>query len=390
MVDNIINNIYHMEINLQNDTSIPVTNREIVQEDALNIALKNKRCGLGISMGVGKTRIAIEHLYSNYHSVITALVVIPKLSIKDAWEEELNIKTKYNHLADHITFTTYLSLNKHNPNDYDIVYLDECHSLKESHETFLSQFKGKILGLTGTPPKNRSSEKGKMVQKYCPMLYLFDVDSATESKILNDYKIIIHELELSKLPSLKKKNKKGGFWYTSEQKDYNYVTSRCMEAQTQKQIQFARIMRMRALMDYTSKESYVKSMIQNMSGKCIVFANTQKQADRICKHSYHSQNPKSEENLELFSDGRIDKLSCVLQLSEGVTIPNLKQGIIMHAYGNERKTAQRIGRLLRLNPSETATCHILCYKNTQDERWIENALKSFDSSKVNYYNPLTR
>ena len=147
---------------------------------------------------------------------------------------------------------------------------------------------------------------------------------------------------------------------------------------------------MRALMDYTSKESYVKSMIQNMSGKCIVFANTQKQADRICKHSYHSQNPKSEENLELFSDGRIDKLSCVLQLSEGVTIPNLKQGIIMHAYGNERKTAQRIGRLLRLNPSETATCHILCYKNTQDERWIENALKSFDSSKVNYYNPLTR
>ena len=210
-----------MEVNIQNDTSIPMTNREIVQEDALNIALKNKRCGLGISMGVGKTRIAIEHLYSNYHAVITALVVIPKLSIKDAWEEELNIKTKYSHLADHITFTTYLSLNKHNPNDYDIVYLDECHSLKESHETFLSQFKGKILGLTGTPPKNRSSEKGKMVQKYCPMLYLFDVDSATESKILNDYKIIIHELELSKLPSLKKKNKKGGFWYTSEQKDYN-------------------------------------------------------------------------------------------------------------------------------------------------------------------------
>ena len=78
-----------MEINIQNDTSIPMTNREIVQEDALNIAIKNKRCGLGISMGVGKTRIAIEHLYSNYNPLITALVVIPKLSIKDAWEEEL-------------------------------------------------------------------------------------------------------------------------------------------------------------------------------------------------------------------------------------------------------------------------------------------------------------
>ncbi|MDA8030875.1 MAG: hypothetical protein MPK62_07075, partial [Alphaproteobacteria bacterium] len=230
----------------------------------------------------------------------------------------------------------------------------------------------------------------RLVQKYCPMKYLFNVDKATDSKILNDYKIIVHELELSKLPTLKKKNKAGGFWYTSEKKDYDYVTSRCRDAQTQKQIQFARIMRMRALMDYTSKESYVKSMISNISTKCIVFANTQKQADRICKHSYHSQNPKSEENLELFSDGRIDKLSCVLQLSEGVTIPNLKQGIIMHAYGNERKTAQRIGRLLRLNPTETAVCHILCYKGTQDERWVDQALNSFDSNKIQRYNPLNR
>ena len=149
------------------------------------------------------------------------------------------------------------------------------------------------------------------------------------------------------------------------------------------------IMRMRALMDYNTKELYVKSLVSNLGAKCIIFANTQKQADKICKHSYHSGNKKSEENLELFSDGRIDRLSCVLQLSEGVSIPNLKQGIIMHAYGNERKSSQRIGRLLRLNPTETAVCHILCYKKTQDEVWVKNALKDFDESKIKYYNPLT-
>ena len=80
----------------------------------------------------------------------------------------------------------------------------------------------------------------------------------------------------------------------------------------------------------------------------------------------------------------------MLQLSEGVTIPKLKAGIIMHAYGNERKTAQRIGRLLRLNPNETATCHILCYKGTQDERWVEQALDTFDNNKIKYYNPLKK
>ena len=366
-----------------------MNSRDIVQADALAIAMQHKRCGLGISMGVGKTRIAINHLLKNFNPFINVLVVIPKTSVMKSWYDELD-NMNNNTLEDHITFTTYLSLKKHNPNDYDIVYLDECHSILPGHEVFLSQFQGKILGLTGTPPRNKQSDKGKLVQKYCPIRYSFDVDKATDSKILNDYKIIVHQLELSKLPALKKKNKSGGHWWTSEYKDYNYVTSRLADAQTQKQIQFARIMRMRALMDYTSKESYVKSMIKNIDSKCIVFANTQAQADRICKHSYHSKNPKSEDNLELFSDGRISKLSCVLQLSEGVSIPNLKQGVIMHAYGNEKKTAQRIGRLLRLNPTETATCHILCYKGTQDERWVESALKSFDENKIKLYNPLNK
>lgn len=375
---------------MQTLTQTPVvSNREIVQADALEIAIKNKRCGLGISMGVGKTRIAIQHLCKFYDQFIKVLVVVPKWSVKDSWVQELDLMNK-NILLDHIEFTTYISLKKKDPNDYDLVYLDECHSLKESHEPFLSNYSGRILGMTGTPPKDRQSEKGKMVQKYCPMKYLFNVDAATDSKILNDYKIIVHELELSKLPTLKKKSKNGGFWWTSEQKDYNYINGRVADAQTQKQIQFSRIMRMRALMDYTSKESYVKSMLKNIDSKCIVFANTQAQADRICKYSYHSKNPKSEDNLELFSDGRINQLSCVLQLSEGVTIPHLKSGIIMHAYGNERKTAQRIGRLLRLNPTETAVCHILCYKGTQDVTWVQHALKSFDESKITYYNPLNR
>jgi superfamily II DNA or RNA helicase len=374
---------------MANNTASTPSNREVVQSDALSIAVKHKRCGLGISMGVGKTRIAIKHLMINFNPLIEALVVIPKHSVAQSWIDELG-KMDLEKLTKHITFTTYLSLKKHNPNDYDIVYLDECHSLKYSHELFLGPYVGKILGLTGTPPKNKTSEKGMLVQKYCPIKYEFSVDEATDSNILNDYQIVIHELELSKVPALKKKNKAGGHWWTTEEKDYNYVTSRLAEAQSQQQIQFARIMRMRALMDYTSKESYVKSILKNIDTQCIVFANTQKQADRICKHSYHSGNPKSEENLELFSDGRINHLSCVLQLSEGVTIPNLKQGIIMHAYGNEKKTAQRIGRLLRLNPSETAVCHILCYKGTQDVKWVEAAISSFDPNKIKRYNPLKR
>jgi superfamily II DNA or RNA helicase len=105
----------------------------------------------------------------------------------------------------------------------------------------------------------------------------------------------------------------------------------------------------------------------------------------LCVHSYHSNNPDSEENLQEFKKGNINKLSCVLQLNEGVNIPNLRAGIIMHAYGNERKSSQRIGRLLRLNPEDTAVIHILCYANTVDDKWVTEALKDLDQSKIKYF-----
>ena len=361
--------------------------RESVQSEALDIAVNNKRCGLGISMGVGKTRIGLQHMIRNYNGTASFLVVAPKKSIFTSWANEIN-KIDNDHLSKHITYTTYLSINKHDPDDYDVVYLDECHSLLLNHESFLSKFNGKILGLTGTPPQRRGTDKYFMVNKYCPIMYEYSVDDASDNKILNQYQIIIHQLQLSTESNLIKKTKDGRQWYTSEKKDYGYSSKRVAEAPTQKSKQFNSIMRMRAMMDYGTKEIYAKNMLKNMNEKCIVFANTQKQADRICKHSYHSKNDESDDNLEMFSDGRIDKLSCVLQLSEGVSISNLKQGIILHSYGNERKSSQRIGRLLRLNPTETATCHILCYTNTKDEEWVESALAGFDKSKIKYYNPL--
>ena len=370
-------------------------NREVIQKEALDITTKHRRCGLGISMGVGKTRIALQHLIKNYHPMFKYLVVVPKNSIIDSWNTEIDkIVDQFKELSDEnyeidlelvkqqIEFVNYRSIHKLDPSSYNVVYLDECHNLLYSHEEFLSKYNRVILGLTGTPPVNKGSEKYTMVQKYCPIVYNFTVDQATDSKILNDYKIVIHNLNLSGIPSLKKKNKKGGHWFTSEQKDYTYCNERYNTAVTAKQQQFAAIMRMRALMEYGTKEAYVKSLLKNATKKTIVFANTQAQADRICTHSYHSGNSQSDYNLELFSDGRIDSLSCVLQLSEGVSIPNLEQGIIMHAYGNERKTAQRIGRLLRLSPHKVATCHILCYANTVDQKWVHNALKAFDENKI--------
>jgi len=358
--------------------------REQIQQDALSIALQHKRCGLAISMGVGKTLIGlnyIDHLQGENMGKLRVLVVAPKLSIFDSWR---NDAAKFNIDIENIEFTTYLSLNKYNPQEFDIVVLDECHSLLDSHLNFLGHYTGKILGLTGTPPRYNDSDKGRMVTQFCPMKFTYITDDAVEDDILNDYRIIVHKMSLSQSNNIPVKLKDKEF-YTSETKNYNYWSQRVYDANGPKQRQIASIMRMRALMDFKTKETYAKHLLNDIDEKCIVFCNTQDQADRVCINSVHSKNPDAEENLQNFKDGDIEKLSCVLQLNEGVNIPELRAGIIMHAYGNERKSNQRIGRLLRLNPTETAMVHILCYKNTIDETWVTEALKDLDSNKIKYF-----
>lgn len=354
--------------------------RDEIQSKAIEATEGHKRCGLGLATGVGKTLVGLIHMEKNSTPLMNILVVAPKTAIINEWKAQA-IKFNKTELLKNITFTTYLSLNKHNPADFNLVYLDECHSLLNSHRDFLENFKGGILGLTGTPPKRKGTEKSDLVDQFCPIVYSYVTDEAIDAKILNDYKIIVHQLKLGTVKNVKVATK-GANFMTTEQANYAYWTNRIQNSGGGKSLQMARIMRMKALMEYPSKELYAKILAKDIKSKCIIFANTQEQADRLCLHSYHSNNQQSESNLEMFKLGQINKLSCVLQLSEGVNIPNLKQGIILHAYGNERKSAQRIGRLLRLNPDDTAIVHILCYMDTVDENWVKEALENYDQSKV--------
>lgn len=361
-----------------------MSKRNEIQQQALDIAVKQKRVGLGISMGVGKTLIGlryIDYFQKQNMDKLKVLIVAPKLSIFDTWKTDAE---KFGIDIESADYTTYLSLHKQNPHNYDLVVLDECHSLLDTHETFLANYTGRILGLTGTPPRYTNTEKGRMVASYCPIVYKYITDDAIDDDILNDYRIIVHKMPLSTINSIPVKVKNSDF-YTSEQKSYSYWSKRIVEAQTKKQEQIASVMRMRVMMDFKTKETYAKYLLSEIEDKCIVFCNTQAQADRICKHSVHSENPEAEANLDMFKKDKITELSCVLQLNEGVNIPNLRAGIIMHAYGNERKSSQRIGRLLRLNPDDTAIVHILCYSGTVDERWVAEALRDLDPRKIKYH-----
>jgi superfamily II DNA or RNA helicase len=362
-----------------------------IQSEALSTIKPLRKAGLGISMGVGKTRICLDHfrlvqklIRKKYDRDAKALIVAPKKVILENWKAEA-IKWGMEDLINKMVFTTYISLIKQDL-DYDIVYLDECHSLLYSHEAWLKEFNGNIIGVTGTPPKREKSEKGKMVSRYCPIVYEYFVDEAVNDNILNEYSITVHLLELDNANTIliEKGSRK---WYTSEIKNYNYWSDRISNSNTPKERQITSVQRMKAMQTFPSKDDYAKRLLNQSKHKCLLFANTQNQADKLCKYSYHSNNVNSEDNMLLFKNGQITKMSCVLQLNEGANIPNLKEGIIMHAYGNNRKSAQRIGRLLRLNPNDTANIHILCYKDTVDLKWVKSALEDLDQNKISWYDP---
>lgn len=361
-----------------------MTKRDQIQQEALNTAILKNRGTLAISMGVGKTYIGLQYIqyFQNLFGSVRVLVAAPKVSIFQSWIDDA-VKFKLNLSVLHsIKFTTYLSLPKQST-DYDILILDEAHSVLGSHVEFLSHFEGRILGLTGTPPRHHKSEKGQIFDKFCPVVYKYITDDAVNDNILNNYQIIVHTLPLSMRSDIPVETKKARF-FTSEVKSYEYWTSRLQRAQTKKEQQICSVMRMRVMMGFKSKEHYARTILNQTTDKCLVFCNTQEQADAMCSHSYHTTNPDSMDNLNLFKEGKITKMSCVLQLNEGVTIPDLKAGIILHAYGNERKSNQRIGRLLRLNPNDTAQVHILCYKDTVDEKWVAAALEDLDQEKIHY------
>lgn len=358
--------------------------KDQIQTEAL-IAISNKRlAGVEISMGVGKTRIGLKHMASNYTDVAKFLIVAPKRSIFTSWVDEMK-ENNFEYLKEHCTFSTYISLNNQDF-DFDYIYLDECHSLKANHNDWLKMYikrGGKIIGLTGTYPVQKSTEKGKMCNFYCPKVYEYNVDDAVADKILNDYEIFVHELQLNNHPSIPVSGKNGDFM-TTEVKQYDYWTQRLLTANPGKDEQICRIQRMKILQGFISKEEYALKLLKEQKDKTIIFANTQDQADRLCEYSYHSKNSNSEYNLISFKKNNIKKLSAVEQLSEGVTIPDLKVGIIMHSYSNNRKAAQKIGRLLRLNPKDKATVHILCYANTIDKEWVSSALSNFNQNKINW------
>ena len=203
--------------------------------------------------------------------------------------------------------------------------------------------------------------------------------------LLNDYRLVVHRLPLSPVRDYVFTTKAGSSFTTSERENYQYWSKRLANAdQDTLPVETLRLLRMQTLMHYPGKGRYMAHLARQFTEKVLLFTCNQQQAEQQAEHTYHSKNKNSQANLARFNTCEIQRLACVAQLSEGVNIPDLRVGIIWHVFDNERKAAQRIGRLLRLNPDQTSTVHLLQYQDTVDEHWVTQALATFDPIKISF------
>lgn len=340
--------------------------RDLIQKEAVETALKYNYGSIGLPMRSGKTRIGL--LIANQFNKV--LVSYPNASIFNSWMEDSN---KFGIPIDNVTFTTHISLSKHDLKSYDCVILDEIHNISVNQWLFIEEnMPVRMYGLSGTLPNK--GEKLDYLNLYCPVIYKKTLDETT-GKLNKDYKITVHLLEPNKAKNIKLKS--GNYWSEAQKIaffDRKYEMSR----------NFTDMLSViRAIQDSPTKMNYMKQL-SNKIDRGLFFVETIKQCEELGFESYHSKNPNSEENLAKFKDRKINKLATINQLRSGITFQDLNEVVILHCYSSNNKAAQKLARALNYVEGMVANIHILCLKGTRDEKWISQGLIEFDQNKIEW------
>ena len=340
--------------------------REQVQKEASETLLKFDCGTANVAMRLGKTVLGLK-IASNFNKVLVSYPIdgIKKGWISDAEEFEFDISN--------ITFTTHLSLTKHDLSQFDCIILDELHDISINNWNYiaLSTYK-RLYGLTATPP-NRGEKKSYM-NMYCPVRYTKTMDETTG--ITNkDYEIIVHLVKPSEKRDIPLKS--GKFW--SEKAQIDFYTAKY---QSTKQFSMM-LMLIRAIQNSKTKFEYLKKLAKSLD-RGLIFVETIEQCNNLPYPSVHSKNSESEYNLEQFKQGNIPILSSIGQLKAGITFKNLNTCIILHCYSSNNKAIQKIGRALNYVEGEKATIHAICLDDTIDVEWCKKGLSQLDQNKITW------
>lgn len=354
-----------------------MTIRDERQEEFAERWLESNRHNiLNICPRGGKCKIGIN-IMKKFDSP-TVLICYPDEKIKKSWEEDF---LKWNYNNPNIIFTTYLSLYKYRDFRFDLIILDEVHTLSEAQINvckYLFVFNKQILALTGTLSKETALTLKKELSLNVEAVY--SIEQAIKEGVISNY-----EIEIVKIPlddKIIQKFKKP----RTEKKQFDALTFIINKLEDGgKDTFFLRLTRMRLIQNSISKLNKTKEFI--IPGeRTLVFCGTTKLADSLGIPSFHNKT-KDKELFNKFVNGEGEHLALCKIGNTGVTFLPLSRIIFSAFDSNEENFVQKLMRAMSFeynNPEKITKITIITSNEDVELEWLRKALKGMNKDKIKY------
>jgi superfamily II DNA or RNA helicase len=338
--------------------------REFIQEEAASKWRDKGLLKAAPRFGKILTTFKIINKLSKVNKI---LVCYPRVDIEEGWK---NDKEKWG-FDKELVFTTYRSIKKLIPTDYDFVVFDEIHECSIAELKEVNKFKNiPCLALSGTVT-GKTQKKIDYHTSITPF-YQYPISKAVEEGILTDYNILIHMLK----PSRTERAKMDKYIYVIEKLEEEGKPTFFLEL---KMIQV--LQKSETILEET------KRLIEEFGEeRVLVFCGQTEMADQLGIPTYHSKN-NEKQLLKDFCEGRGDKLATIKMVQAGITINPINKGVVAYTSGNPEDFAQKVSRLLGFeyqNIDKKAEIHILALDNSFSRNRLYTALLFFDEKKIKY------
>jgi hypothetical protein len=291
---------------------------------------------------------------------------------------------KYNN--PNITYTTHLSLHKHQAEEFDVVIIDEIHLLSDAQIDAvydLTLINHQVLGLTGTLSTSTESELDMRLQ--LPVLAHYPIEQAIQEGVIVDYQITIVKVPLDNKIVTTVKGKA-----RTEKKHFDACTWVIEQLSSMgKDTMMLRLKRMRIVQGSIAKLNMTKAILNKYSNeRILVFCGTTDAADSLGIPSHHSKSP-DKEGFKRFAEGEGSHMAVVKIGNTGVTYKPLNKVILNYFDSNAENLAQKVNRCMAMeynNPDKKAQIYIISTNEAVEEKWLNKALEFFDKDKIKVVN----
>jgi superfamily II DNA or RNA helicase len=346
-----------------------------IQQNAVNLLTVSRRILLSWATGCGKTLASLKMIkkYYNYKPTIKGYVICKESTHIDNWIEDIREHNMgfIHHIADYFL---YASVHKYADKGFvDFVIMDECHAITEKRAEHLKKIIGPdtlVIMLSATV----DWKKQTLLRNVTNVIkeYHIDIGTAINEGLLPAPVVVVHKVTMR----------------PAERIEYDLLTTEVNKYGDEyqangdkwKQIKWvnAGSKRKRAMSEM--KTTMAAGIVEDFEdARFICFTGSQWQAEELADKTdnyVHSGRSKKEnkEKIREFNDEEIHSLFVVNMMRESINLKNVEKGLIVQLDNVKLSFIQMLGRVFRSSMPEM---HIIVYKDSQDEVYLNRVMKGF-------------